>query len=499
MKKGPVKEIFLDSNPFETRLAIREDEELAEFYVERKKDRGITGNIYKGRVVRVLPGMQAAFVEVGLDRTAFLHVTDVLESVELIEEEDVSEVSKEESRSGSSGHKIQELLKAGQDIMVQVEKEPLGTKGARLTSYLALPGRYLVFMPNYERVGVSRKIEDERERKRLRDMVLKLKPQGVGFIIRTVCEGKRKDEIMADMDYLLKLWRNIVKKMESTPAPALLYEELDLTLRSVRDIFTRDVKKFVIDSKEEYERAVRFIEEFMPELLGKVELYNGKEPMFDAYGIEVELAKALERKVWLPSGGHIVIDQMEALTAIDVNTGKYVGKKSSEDTILKTNLEAVKESVHQLRLRNIGGIIVIDFIDMAKQSNREKVYRGLKEALKKDKARTNILKVSELGIVEMTRKRVRESITQTLLEPCPYCDGDGLVKGKDTVLMEIYRDLIKEMPARRRKVVVYANPVIAERLRGSASDLVTELSKRFRKKIVVKPVDTFHQEEYEIV
>ncbi|MBI5560580.1 MAG: Rne/Rng family ribonuclease [Deltaproteobacteria bacterium] len=486
---NPKKEILLDSNPFETRLAVTEDDVLTEFYVERKRDRGISGNIYKGKVVRVLPGMQAAFVEIGLERTAFLHASDVLENVEFLEED------KEEKPAAL---RIQDLLQEGQEILVQAEREPMGTKGARLTSYVALPGRYLVFMPTHAKVGISRRIFDERERRRLRQIVSRLKPPGYGFIIRTVCEGRDSREIMADMEFLTKLWQTVSKRMSEAKAPALLYEELDLTLRSVRDMLGEDVRKFIIDSKEEFERTMGFVSEFMPEPREKIELHEGKDTLFDKRGIEVELAKALTRKVWLPSGGHIVIDQMEALTAIDVNTGKYVGRKDSEATILKTNLEAVEEVCHQLKLRNIGGIIVIDFIDMAKDTNREKVYKTLKEALRADKARTNILKVSELGIVEMTRKRTRESITQSLLDACPYCDGNGLIKGKDTVIMEIYRDLVKELPLRRGKTVIYVNPGIAKRIKEDGN-VLDELVKRFRKRIAVKSVDTFHQEEYEVV
>ncbi len=495
MGKAIVKEIFLDSNSFETRIAIREDDNLAEFYVERKGDRGLTGNIYKGKVVRVLPGMQAAFVELGLDRTAFLHVSDVTDPTEVPDDDAPYERGRRRERSVQ---KIQDLLKAGQEVVVQVEKEPIGTKGARLTSYVSIPGRYLVFMPTYDKVGVSRKIEGDRERRRLKDIVARLRPKGSGFIIRTVCESRSKEELGADMEFLLKLWNKIIFNKDTLPNPSLLYEELDITLRTVRDIFTKDVKRFVIDSEAEYDKVIAFMDEFMPDLKSRVELYKGDTPAFDALGIEVELAKALEKNVWLPSGGSIVIDQMEALTAIDVNTGRYVGKKNSEQTILKTNLEALDEVVRQVRLRNIGGIIVIDFIDMSKISNREMLYDKLKEALKADKARTNILKVSELGIIEMTRKRTRESITQSLLEACPYCDGDGLVKGKDTVIMEIYRELLKTLLAKRRKAILYVNPGVAERIKEPGS-VIHELAKRYKKKLVVKPVESFHQEEYEIV
>ncbi|HHL39720.1 MAG TPA: Rne/Rng family ribonuclease [Deltaproteobacteria bacterium] len=495
--KKPKIEMLVNSCPFETRLAVLEDKRLVEFYVERKKDRGITGNIYKGKVVRVLPGMQAAFVEIGLERTAFLHVSDIKSFFDDIEE---VEGEGERARGGSQGAptRIQDVLKEGQEVMVQVAKEPMGTKGARVTSYVSLPGRYLVLMPTYDRLGVSRRIADDKERRRLREIVASMRPKGMGFIIRTVCEGMRKADVKADMDYLLKLWKGITRKMQRGPNPSILYEELDLTLRTVRDSFSANVSRFLIDDRAEYERAARFIAEFMPNLKGRIELYEGKDSIFDAFGIEIELENALNKRVWLRSGGHIVIDQMEALTAIDVNTGKYVGRRNSEETIVKTNLEAVREIVTQLRLRNIGGIIVIDFIDMAKQSDRERVYNLLKELLKADKARSNILKISELGIVEMTRKRVRESLGQSLCEPCPYCDGNGIIKGKETVVMEIYRDLLKELPAKRRKAVVYANPAVAERLLGDEA-VIGELEERFGKRVVVKSVDLFHREQYEII
>lgn len=480
--------MYIDANPFERRLAVTENGDLAEFHIERKKDRGLTGNVYKGRVVRVLPGMQAAFVEIGLERTAFLHAADV--------SADSVDFGEEGEKPASQGTRIQDLLKQGQELVVQVEKEPMGTKGARLTSYVSLPGRYLVLMPGYERIGVSRRIGSERERRRLRDIVSSVRPPGYGFIIRTVCETRDKEEIIVDMNFLVKLWQSISKKIETSKPPSLIYEELDLTLRSIRDAFTPDMAKLLVEPKEEYDRAASFIEEFMPSLRGKVELYDTKDSMFDAHAIEVQLTKALSRKVWLPSGGHIVMDQMEALTAIDVNTGSYVGKKSHEDTILKTNIEAAEEIVRQLRLRNIGGIIVIDFIDMTREAYRDKVYKTFKDALKQDKAKTNILRISELGIIEMTRKRSRESISQSLLEPCPYCDGDGFVKGRETVAIEIYRDLLKELSG-RKKAIVYANPVVASFLQESGG-VVEEIKRRLNAKIAVKSVETFHLEEYEI-
>jgi len=498
-------EILVSSNPFENRVALVEGGRLVEFYVERPSDRGLTGNIYKGKVVRVLPGMQSAFIDCGLARTAFLHVSDIKAAlndteVELDEEEGAVRTGKGGGggggNSGSHPAKIQELIREGQEIVVQVSKEPIGTKGARVTSYMSLPGRYLVLMPTYDKVAISRRIESDKERRRLRSIVSKLRPKGYGFIIRTVCDGMKAEDIEADMEYLIKLWQSIERKKTGTRAPAMLYEEPYLTLRTVRDLFSSDIARLVLDSKEEYERVLAFIGEFMPHLKERVELYDGTEDLFDAHGIEIELADALERKVWLHSGGHIVMDQMEALTAIDVNTGRYVGKKSSEHTIVKTNLEAVQEVVYQLRLRNIGGIIVIDFIDMAKASDREKVYNALKAALKADKTRTNILKISDLGIVEMTRKRTRASLAQALCETCPYCEGNGLVRSAESILMEIYRELRRDLPE-KKKAVVFVSPAIAEKIEEDPA-VIDDLEKRFGKKIDIKPVDRFHQERYEI-
>ena len=491
-------EIIINYSPHETRVAVLQGGRLVEFYIERPKDRGLSGNIYKGKVVRVLPGMQAAFVDVGLERTAFLHATDVYESFE--EFEDLAKEAEDEERERYPRHTpIQDILKEGQEIMVQVAKEPIGSKGARVTSHISLPGREIVFTPTDGHIGVSRRIENERERRRLKEIVLRLRPDSAGFIIRTACEGMKEDDIKSDMDFIMKLWGDILQKRDNTPAPGILYQELDLTLRTIRDNFTSDIDKLVIDSREEYERAVRFAEDFMPELKQRIELYESEEQIFDTYGVEIELADATSKKVWLKSGGYIIIDQMEALTAIDVNTGKYVGKKSSEETVLKTNMEAVKEIVYQLKLRNIGGIIVLDLIDMTKSANKEKVYNALKEALKSDKARTNILKISELGLVEMTRKRSRESIAQLLCEPCPYCEGNGIIRSKYTVIMEIYRELLKELPKRRRKAIVYVHPVIAELLYGESENVIEELEKKFRKKVVIKTSGALHQEQYEIV
>ncbi len=491
-------EILINTNPFETRVALVEGGSLRKLYVERGSDKTITGNIYKGRVVRVLPGMQSAFIDIGLQRTAFLHIKDLREAPEGVEED--SEGGKEDrTRRGPSRiQRIQDILKEGQDAVVQVTKEPIGTKGARVTTYISLAGRYLVLMPTYRKVAISRRIESERERRRLRGIVKGLRPEGCGFIIRTVCEGMKKEDIKTDMDYLVKLRRRIEENKKSLPSPSPLYEELDLPLRLVRDIFSTDVDRVVVDAKDEYDKISGFVSEFMPALQDRVELYEGAEGLFDVHGVEIELAGALDRKVWLRSGGFLIIDQMEALTAVDVNTGKYVGKKSSAQTILKTNLEAVKETVYQLRLRNIGGIIVIDFIDMLRAEDREKVYNELKTAFKGDKARTNILKISDFGIVEMTRKRVRENLVQSLCEPCPYCEGNGVVKDVFTVMMEIYRELKRELAGDKKKALLFCSPKVAERLEENR-EIIEDIEKRFNKRVTIKPVERFHQESFEIL
>lgn len=499
--------LIINATSYETRVALLESGVVSELFIERRRDLGILGNIYKGKVVKVLPGMQAAFVDIGLERTAFLYVADVREEMEEYEAfmKEEGEGIEFESEFGpvrftqTVSAPIEDLLKEGQDVLVQVSKEPLGTKGARITSHISLPGRHLVFTPTVDHVGVSRKIEDEKERKRLKEIVTGIRPPGTGFIIRTASEGKSEEELKADMDYLIKLWDNIQKKRENASAPSLIHSELNLTLRVIRDMFSADVSGLLIDSKEEHERAMEFVNTFMPNLSESVDLYEGDEPIFDSYGIELEISRALGRKVWLKSGGYIIIDQTEALTTVDVNTGRYTGKKKLEDTVLKTNLEAVKEVAYQLRLRNIGGIIIIDFIDMDKAANREKVYNSLQEALKKDKARTNILKISEFGLVEMTRKRVRESLSQALCETCPYCDGRGRIKSKSTVCYGIFRAVRREhtgLPGDR--ILIAVNPEIADLLYDEESKGVEELERSLGKKIIIKARNTFHQEQYEI-
>ena len=430
-------EIIINATGEETRVAFLEAGEITELYIDRKRDRGIAGNIYKGKVIRVLPGMQAAFVDIGLEKAAFLYVSEVSANIEEYAKmmEDETDEARIEFESDTveavkakkaSAVLIEDLLQEGQEIMVQVIKEPIGTKGPRVTTYITLPGRYLVYMPTIEHIGISRRIEEEAERKRLRELINRLKKPGAGYIIRTVSEGVSNEEFKADIEFLELLWQNIQQKRDKLSAPSLLHTDLDIVFRVVRDLFTPKVDKLVVDSKQEYMQVKEFIDSFLPMLSSRVELYEKDEPIFDAYEVEIEISRALGRKVWLKSGGYIVIDHTEALTAIDVNTGRYVGKRNPEETILKTNLEAVKEIAYQLRLRNIGGIIIIDFIDMLKEKNRKKVFNVLQEALANDKARTNILQISELGLVEMSRKRTREDLLRALCEPCSYCEGKEL-------------------------------------------------------------------------
>ncbi len=513
-------ELIINADFFETRVALVESGQVAEFHVERRSGRGIGGNIYKGRVVRVLPGMQAAFVDVALDKAAFLYVTDIHHPMGEVEqlllhscvaEEDESEEDEESSSMEQELQEaldlprscaqvpIEERLREGQDILVQVAKEPIGSKGARITTHITLPGRHLVLMPTMDHVGVSRRIENEKERKRLREIMCAIKPPNYGFIVRTVAEDAEAEKLKAEVDFLIKLWESIQRQAEQAPVPSLVYQELDITLRAVRDLFTKEVDRLVIDSESEYRKILSFTETFMPSLQSSVELYGGEEPIFDAYGIEMEVQRALSRKIWLKSGGYIVIERTEALTAIDVNTGRYVGKRNLEETILKTNLEALKEIAYQLRLRNIGGIIIIDFIDMEKETSREKVCNALKEAMRRDKSKTNILGMSELGLVEMTRKRTRESIGQVLCEPCFYCEGAGYLKSKQTVCYEVLRELEREKSDfLGRNIVVMVHPEVAARFYDEERGHLERMEERLNACIMVKADPNIHLDQYDM-
>ncbi|HEV8343010.1 MAG TPA: Rne/Rng family ribonuclease [Candidatus Binatia bacterium] len=497
------QDIIINATAHESRIAIMEDDSLAEFLIERGKERGIVGNIYKGKVSRVLPGMQAAFVDIGLDKAAFLHVSDFSsgpEDVSRLLTESEEEIIFETPKPSFHRLPIERQLSRGQDVLVQAAKDPLGMKGARLTSHISLPGRHVVFMPTTRHMGISRRIDDEKERKRLKEIAQSLMTDQGGFIMRTACEGRSKREIQRDLAFLTKLWRRIKGKSESAAAPALIHQDLDLIARTVRDFFTTETHQVFIDNAKEYRRMLDFVGQFMPRLKPKIKLYAQPEPIMNHFGVEQKIAKALEPKAWLPSGGYIIIGRTEALTAIDVNTGRFVGRRNQEDTILKTNLEAVQEIVSQLRLRNIGGIIVIDFIDMERESNRKKVYETLKEAIKKDKARTKILKISEFGLVEMTRQRTRESLENMLLSACPYCEGRGRIKSNVTIAYEILRAIKQEKTHLEdgKRIIVRIHPDIANLLYDQESQSLDEMEREINHKIIIKASDSLPHEKYEI-
>jgi len=502
--------LIINAIHHERRVALVEQGSLAELYIERPRGQGLVGNIYKGKVVRVLPGMDAAFVDITLDKAGFLYISDVMQpsfpaELGLMVDEATDEEEVQKAQQGfqlyppeSTPSRIAELLRNGQEIMVQIAKAPMGTKGARLTTHISLPGRLLVFLPTVEHVGVSRRIESDGERRRLKEIVEGLRKPGTGFIIRTAAEGADEKAIAADMEFLTLLWADVGERTERVNAPSKLYQDLDLIRRATRDLFTGEIDKLIIDDPKEYQQLLQFVHTFMPGLASRVELYAGSEPLFDAMGLEVEIERALHRKVWLKSGGYIVIDQTEALTAIDVNTGRYVGKQNLEDTITKINLEAVKEIVYQLRLRDIGGIIIIDFIDMEKLSNRDKVYSALQEAITGDRARSNVLKISEMGLVEMTRKRVRESLSHSLTESCPCCEGTGRIKAPATVCYEILRAVEREAHGREGTVLVKANPDVGNHLIDGEQVALDALEQRLNIQVRVDSSNDFHREKFEV-
>ncbi len=501
------QEIIINSTPQQIRVALLEEGQVAEVSIERRKHKGIVGNIYKGRVSKVLPGMQAAFVDIGLKKDAFLYVLDVYDHLE--DDEDEDELSDDEQaeeqpaprpkRKSRRRPPIQELLKPGQEVLVQVSKEPLGTKGARVTCHISLPGRYIVFMPTVEHIGVSRKIESHAERTRLRKIIKKVRIPSCGFIVRTAGEGMEESDIAADVEFLTRLWKTILQKSEPAKAPALVHEDLNLILRTVRDQFTEKVDKLILDDEEDHRRVAEFTEATMPELSDRIRLFVKDLPIFDHYGIEKALEKALQRKVWLKSGGYLVIDRTEALVAIDVNTGKYVGKKNLEDTIARTNIEAAKEVARQVRLRDLGGIIIVDFIDMENEDNKRRVVSTLERELTKDRARTNVLELTELGLVQMTRKRVKESLKQLLYQPCPYCKGMGFIKSEETICYEIQSALQRLVSTTEKgNITVRAHPAVNKMLKGEEKNIVNSIADIYKRKISLQDDKGLHQEQFHV-
>jgi len=495
-------EILINAEAGETRVAILERGLFSELHIERRGGVSMVGSVLKGRVTRVLPGMQAAFVDIGLEKAAFLYAGDYIEQVDPADV-DLDDDDEPRPRRASRGRsrqpeQIDRLLREGQEIVVQVAKEPIGTKGARITSHVSIAGRHLVLTPWGNRVGVSRRIESDRERRRLREVVERVRPRDLGFIIRTAGEGAREADLEADVRYLASVWEEIQEKQDTARAPSVLHSELSLPLRVIRDFANGETRRIVIDSPDVHAQMQDFVSRFMADPRPKIELYRGAEPIFDHFSVESQIDANLGRKVWLKSGGYLIVDQSEALTAIDVNTGRYVGKRDLEETVLKTNLEAVKEVVYQLRFRNIGGLIIIDLIDMESGENREKVYRALQEALRQDKAKTNILKISELGLVEMTRKRTRENLVQTLCEPCAYCEGRGYVLSGESVAFKVLREIRKDLPRfRGRKIALAVHARVAEQLLRERASLQA-LERDLGREIEVRARPGMHQEQFEI-
>jgi ribonuclease G len=517
------KEMIIASNGHETRVAILEDDQLAEIFVERERNRGVVGNVYKGRVSKVLPGMQSSFIDLGLERDGFLYVSDVISNFDEFDgaddeveakaqaaeggDKERGDKDREKSRDkGQPEAKIEELLKEGQDVVVQVAKEPLGTKGARLTGHVTLPGRFLVFMPTVDHIGISRKIATREERTRLRGIVKEFRDQhhfGGGVIIRTAAENRTKEDILADLNYFHKIWVEMRQKSEGRRAPAVIYQEPSLVNKLLRDLLTDDYTAIRIDDPKEHERILEFIGRIMPTLSSRVKLYDKDYPIFEEYGVQAELDKALRSKVWLKSGGSIVINQTEALVAIDVNTGRYVGKKTAgrlEDTIIKTNLEAAKEIVRQIRLRDLGGIIVCDFIDMEEKKNRQKVFQAVEQELRKDRAPSKALQVSDFGLVIVTRKRVKQSLERVLTEPCPYCSGAGTIKSSSTVCYEILTEMKKLGPDLDGPgVLLRVNPDIARALKEEERGVLKDLKSLLGRDVIVKPDVHLHHEQFDVM
>ncbi|ARU55957.1 ribonuclease G [Oleiphilus messinensis] len=490
------EEILINVTPVETRVALIENGMLQEVYIERSGSRGIVGNIYKGKVVRVLPGMEAAFVDIGLEKAAFIHASDV----------DITPLNlAQEATSDRTVPDIASLLYEGQSLTVQVTKDPIGSKGARLTTQISIPSRFLVYMPNNEHIGISQKIEDEESRERLKALVEECQAEigesaSGGYIIRTAAEGVSKDEAMADITYLQRLWRSIEEKIRTVKAPSVIYQDLPLYIRTLRDLVRPPTEKIKIDSKESYVNACGFADNYVPNVEERLEYYPGERPIFDLYSVEDEIQRALSRKVQLKSGGYLIIDQTEAMTTIDVNTGGFVGHRNLEETIFKTNLEAARAISRQLRLRNLGGIIIIDFIDMADTEHQRHVIRMLEKMLERDHAKTKISCVSELGLVEMTRKRTTESLGQVLCQPCPLCDGRGFLKTPETICYEIFREILRVNRAyEANNYLVMASQSVIDRLLDEESDNVADLETFIDKNIKFQVEVMYSQEQYDVV
>ena len=500
-------EILIHVRPSETRVAYVENGELTDLNIERKSSPTFVGSVFRGRVTRVLPGMQAAFVDIGLDKAGFLYVDDLRENFnESPQQWDSGLDSEEETERGSLEREpapavpIQELIKEGQDLLVQVAKDPLGTKGARLTTHLSLPGRFLVYLPTVRHIGISRKIEDEAERQRLRQLVLQLNPPG-GVIVRTAGEGALEDSLRTDIESMDRISKDIFRAYEKRKTPGLIHQEIDVELRVLRDMLNESVSAVWVDDPEVHKKVVRFVGQLMPRFRQNIFLHEGPKLLFDRYNLDLEISRCMERKIWLKSGGYLVFDEAEALVVIDVNTGRFVGKKDLEETILKNNLEAAREIAHQIRVRNCGGIVIVDFIDMQKESHREKVLSTLTEAVRGDRARTQVVSMSRLGLVEMTRKRSRPSLLKELCEPCSYCEGRGSIKKASSVVYEIFQELEQaaiDGSLKAGSVLVRCHSSVVDWVYGTDEASLNWVERKIGRSIALKAEPHFHVEHYEI-
>ncbi len=479
------EQILINVTPQETRVAVLEQGAVQELHVERSSNRGLVGNIYLGRVGRVLPGMQSAFIEIGLARAAFLHVADIWAA----------------NKNGEQ-KPIERILHEGQTLVVQVIKDPIGSKGARLSTQISIAGRLLVYLPGEQHIGISQRIEDEAEREHLREKVHQLMPEGEagGFIVRTVAETANDEELTADIAYLIALWKSIVEKARSAAAQSLLYQDLDLALRALRDLATRDTERLIVDSRETHERMRNFADQYMKASAGVLEHYHGERPLFDLFAVEDEIGRALERRVDLKSGGYVIFDQTEALTTVDVNTGAFVSGRSFDDTIFKTNLEAAQAIARQLRLRNLGGIIIVDFIDMDTLEHRNAVLAEFNKALLRDRTRVTVNGFSQLGLVEMTRKRTRESLAHVLCEPCPTCKGRGEIRSAQTVCYEVLREVLRS--ARQfdaKEFRILASQTVIDRFLDEESSSMTMLEDFIGKPITLSVESSYTQEQFDVI
>jgi len=479
------EDILVNVTPQETRVALMQHGVVQELHVERSSALGLVGNVYIGRVARVLPGMQSAFIDIGGERAAFLHVADIWEA-----------------RNNDGARPIERMLSEGQSIMVQVVKDPIGTKGARLSTQISVAGRLLVYLPQESHIGISQRIEDETERAVLREKLTQLLPEGSsgGFIIRTVAEAASERDLSFDVEYLRKVWAGIETKAAAAAPPALLYQDLHLSLRVLRDMVHEDTGRILIDSRETYRRVLGFAQDYIPNVASRVQHYLGERPLFDLYGVEDEIERALARRVELKSGGYLIIDQTEALTTIDVNTGAFVGGRSFDDTIFKTNLEAAQVIARQLRLRNLGGIIILDFIDMQTEEHRNAVLNELRKALARDRVRMTVNGFTQLGLVEMTRKRTRESLAHVLCEPCPVCQGRGALKTAQTICYQILRDILRESRQfNAREFRILASQAVIDLFLDDESQHLAMLEEFIRKPIALQVETQYGQEQYDVI